>query len=110
LGYQFLARLSLAAVVSLGSRAGAAGAIDGAVTFPAELVPSMTVFASDVDTSAIHSVQLVRGQANFTVNVPPGRYLVFMAPNEAGARTSMERTRSTACARRTISANVRITR
>jgi hypothetical protein len=86
LGYQFLARLSLAAVVSLGSRAGAvAGAIDGAVTFPAQRAPSMTVFASDLDTSAIHSVQLVRGQANFTVNVPPGRYLVFMAPNEAGA-------------------------
>jgi len=45
----------------------------------------MTVFASDLDTSAIHSVQLVRGQANFTVNVPPGRYLVFTAPNEPGA-------------------------
>src|SRR5258708_34014684 len=45
----------------------------------------MTVFASDVDTSKIHSVQLVRGQANFTVNVPPGRYLVFTAPNEPGA-------------------------
>jgi hypothetical protein len=86
LGYQLLARLSLAAVASLGARAGAAaGAIEGAVTFPAELVPSMTVFASDLDTSTIHSVQLIRGQTNFTVNVPPGRYLVFMAPNEPGA-------------------------
>jgi len=86
LGYQVLARLVQAAVVSLGLCAGAgAGAIEGAVTFPAQLVPSMTVFASDVDTSKIHSVQLVRGQANFTVNVPPGRYLVFTAPNEPGA-------------------------
>jgi hypothetical protein len=51
LAYQFLARLSLAAVVSLGSRAGAvAGAIEGAVTFPSEFVPSMTVYASDLDT------------------------------------------------------------
>jgi hypothetical protein len=86
LGYQFLARLSLAAVASLAPRAGAvAGGIDGAVTFPAELVPSMTVYASDLDTSTIHLVQLARGQANFTVRVPPGRYLVFMAPNEPGA-------------------------
>jgi hypothetical protein len=86
LGYQVFARLSLAAVASLGLCAGAgAGAIEGAVTFPTELIPSMTVFASDLETSKIHSVQLVRGQANFTVNVPPGRYLVFTAPNEPGA-------------------------
>jgi len=86
LGYQVLARLVQAAVVSLGPWCGAgAGAIEGAVTFPTELVPSMTVFASDLDTSKIHSVQLIRGQANFIVNVPPGHYLVFTAPNEPGA-------------------------
>jgi len=86
LGYQLLVRLSLAAVASLGSSAGAAGGvIEGAVTFPSQLVPSMTVYASDLDTLKIHSVQLARGQANFTVEVPPGRYLVFTAPNEPGA-------------------------
>lgn len=86
MGYQFLLCLALAAVTSLGASAGAcAGAIEGAVTFPAQLVPSMTVYASDLDTLKIHSVPLVRGQANFTVEVPPGRYLVFLAPNEPGA-------------------------
>ena len=86
MGYQFLLRSSLAAVVSLGASAGAgAGAIEGAVTFPAQLVPSMTVYASDLDTLKIHSVPLMRGQANFTVEVPPGRYLLFLAPNEPGA-------------------------
>jgi hypothetical protein len=86
LGYQFFVRLSLAAAASLGGSAGAgAGAIEGAVTFPAQLVPSMTAYASDLDTLKIHSVQLMRGQANFTVEVPPGRYLVFLAPNEPGA-------------------------
>lgn len=84
MGYPFLVCLSLAAVTLLGASAGA-GAIDGAVTFPAQLVPSMTVYASDLDTSKIHSVPLMRGQANFTVEVPPGRYLVFLAPNEPGA-------------------------
>jgi hypothetical protein len=86
LGYQFLVCLSLAAVTSLGGSAGAvAGAIEGAVTFPAQFVPSMTVYASDLDTLKIHSVPLMRGHANFTVEVPPGRYLVFLAPNEPGA-------------------------
>jgi hypothetical protein len=86
LGYQFLVRLSLAAVASLGWSAGVvAGAIEGEVIFPTQLVPSMTVYASDLDTLKIHSVQLMRGQATFTVEVPPGRYFVFLAPNQPGA-------------------------
>jgi len=86
LGYQILVRRLWAAVASLGlSAAAAAGTIEGTVTFPSQRVPSMTVYASDVETSRVHSVQLVRGQANFTVEVPAGRYLVFLAPNEPGA-------------------------
>lgn len=86
MGYQFLVRLSLAAAASLGQCAGAlAGALEGAVTFPTQLVPSMTVYVSGLDTPRIRSVRLARGQANFTVEVPPGRYLVFLAPNEPGA-------------------------
>jgi hypothetical protein len=85
LGYQLLVRLSLAAVASLQSAGAGAGAIEGTITFPSQLVPSMTVYASDLDAPRVHSVQLVRGQANFTVELPPGRYLVFLAPNETGA-------------------------
>jgi hypothetical protein len=86
LGYQFFVRLSLAAVASLGQSAGVlAGTITGTVTFPTQLVHSMTVYVSDLDTSRVRSVQLARGQANFTVAVPSGHYLVFLAPNEPGA-------------------------
>jgi hypothetical protein len=86
LGYQFFVRLSLAAMVSLGQSAGVlAGTIVGTVTFPTQLVPSMTVYVSDLDSSRVRSVPLARGQANFTVAVPSGRYLVFLAPNEPGA-------------------------
>jgi hypothetical protein len=86
LRYQFPPRLLPAAVASLAFCAGAAaGTIDGTVTFPGEQVPSMTVYASDLETSRVHSVQLARGQASFTVEVPAGRYLVFLAPNEPGA-------------------------
>jgi len=86
LGYPFLARLSLAALGSLEIGAGAlAGSIDGAIVFPSQLVPSMTVYATDVDSSRVRTLQLARGQTNFSVDVPPGRYLVFLAPNEPGA-------------------------
>jgi len=86
LGYQFLLRLSLAAVASLGLGAGAgAGTIEGAIIFPSEFVPSMTAYASDLETSRVHSVQLQRGQTNFILEVPAGRYVVFLAPNEPGA-------------------------
>lgn len=84
--YRFLASLSLAAVMSLGHCAGAvAGSIEGAISFPSRLVPSMTVYAADLDSSRVRTLQLARGQTNFSVEVPAGRYLVFLAPNEAGA-------------------------
>jgi len=84
-GYEFLVRLSLAAAAVLQAAAAGAASIEGSITFPSQLVPSLTVYASEVDTARVHSVQLVRGQANFSVEVPFGRYLVFLAPNETGA-------------------------
>ncbi len=84
--YPFLARLSLAAMMSLGPCAGAlAGSIDGAISFPSQRVPSMTVYAADLDSSRVRTLQLARDQTNFSVDVPPGRYRVFLAPNEPGA-------------------------
>lgn len=84
--HPLLIRWYMLAVASLGASAGAnAGTIAGTVAFPSQVVPSMTVYASELDTSKIHTVQLTRGQVNFTVEVPPGRYLVFLAPNEPGA-------------------------
>ena len=85
MGCEFLVRLSLAAAAALQTAGAGAAAIEGSITFPSQLVPSLTVYASDVDTARVHSVQLVRGQANFSVEVPFGRYLVFLAPNETGA-------------------------
>jgi len=86
LGYRFFPRLSLAAAVSLGSSAGvSAGTLEGIVTFPSQFVPPMTVYVSDLDSARVHTVQLPHGQTNFTAEVPPGRYVVFLAPNEPGA-------------------------
>ncbi len=81
-----LVRASLAALVSLEHSAAApAGAIEGSIAFPGQLVQSMTLYAADLDTSRVHSIRLARGQPNFTVDVPAGRYLVFVAPNDVDA-------------------------
>jgi hypothetical protein len=82
---RFLLRLSLAAALLAQSAGAAAGTIEGTVAFPGLFVPSMTVYAAEVDTSKVRTVQLARGQSSFTVDVPPGRYVIFLAPNEPGA-------------------------
>jgi hypothetical protein len=81
-----LARLSLTAAASFAESIGAlAATIEGSVTFPSGFVPPLTAYASDLESSRVHTVQLARGQAKFTLEVPPGRYAVFLAPNEPGA-------------------------
>jgi hypothetical protein len=86
MSYGYLACFSIAAAASFCPCTGVlAGTIEGAVAFPSRAVPAMTVYASELETSRLHSVQLARGQTAFSVEVPPGRYLVFLAPNEPGA-------------------------
>jgi hypothetical protein len=76
----------LAAAAALGPCAAAlAGTIEGSVEFPGGLVPALTVYASDLDTSKVRMLQLARGQTSFAVEVPPGRYVVFLAPTEPGS-------------------------
>jgi hypothetical protein len=79
-------RVSLAAALSLGICApAAAGSLDGTVAFPSDFVPSMTVYASEADSSRVHTATLSRGQKSFTLELPPGRYLIFLSPNDPGA-------------------------
>jgi hypothetical protein len=79
-------RSSVAAIASLSlSVAGRAAIIEGAVTFPSQFVPPMRVYVYELDTSHIRSVQIAEGQASFRVEVPAGRYNVFLAPVEPGA-------------------------
>ncbi|HEY1313830.1 MAG TPA: hypothetical protein VGE92_08130 [Steroidobacteraceae bacterium] len=86
MGYQHAARVALAAWTMVAVSADArAGAIAGAVAFPSQRVPSLTVYAAGIDSSRVASVQLAAGQANFTLEVPAGRYLVFSAPRDADA-------------------------
>lgn len=84
--YRYFACLSIAAAASFCPGAAVlAGTIEGAVAFPSQTVPAMTVYAADLETSRLHTIQLARGQTNFSLEVPAGRYWVFLAPNEPGA-------------------------
>jgi hypothetical protein len=83
--YRYLACLSIAAAAPFASAGAVAGTIEGAVVFPSQRAPSMTVYAAELDTSRLQTLQLARGQTTFSVDVPPGRYWVFLAPNEPGA-------------------------
>ena len=86
MGDHLLARLPLAAAASAALFGAAeAGVIVGSVTFPSGFTPSMTVYAAELDTLGVSFTQLVRGQTNFSLDVPPGRYWVFVAPNEPGS-------------------------
>jgi hypothetical protein len=85
MSYRYLACFSIAAATFCPSTDAVAGTIEGAVAFPSQNVPAMTVYASELETSRLHTVQLARGQTTFMVEVPPGQYFVFLAPNEPGA-------------------------
>ena len=74
------------AVALLGiCRLAAAATIEGQISFPGQAAPPMTAYVCEVETSRIRTVPLAQGQARFAVEVPQGRYIVFLAPREAGA-------------------------
>lgn len=62
-----------------------AATIEGEITFPSRNSPPLTAYAFELDTARIRTASVPEEQAKFSIDVPPGRYVVFMAPNEPGA-------------------------
>jgi hypothetical protein len=80
------AAAALAALAGLGaSPAALAAYIEGQIGFPGQSAPPMTAYVCEVDTSRIRTIPIAPGQNKFAVEVPAGRYIVFLAPREAGA-------------------------
>lgn len=80
------------AVAALGAVAGffaspaaRAAYIEGQIGFPGQSAPPMMAYICEVDTSRIRTIPIAPGQNKFAVEVPAGRYLVFLAPREPGA-------------------------
>ena len=81
-----LVRLAASCLIALGTAAHAdAAEIDGEISFPGRNVPPMTAYACEIDTSKILTTAIARDQRQFSVEVPPGRYVVFLAPSTPGA-------------------------
>jgi hypothetical protein len=79
---------AIAVFAALGAIIGAPGfasVIDGEISFPGRSIPTMTAYACDLDTARIRAVPIAADQTRFSIEVPPGRYVVFLAPKEPGA-------------------------
>jgi hypothetical protein len=58
--------------------------IAGRITFPGRSMPAAVVFLRSLDTETLHQQAVRRGEVEFSIDVPPGRYWVFMRPDEPG--------------------------
>jgi hypothetical protein len=62
-----------------------AATIEGEITFPSRSAPALTAYAFELDSAKIRTALVAEDQSRFSIEVPPGRYVVFTAPNEPGA-------------------------
>lgn len=90
------ALLGLAACLLHGSAA--AATVEGAVTFPGRMVTAARIYARNLETGALHEATLRRGEREFRMDLPAGRYWLFIRPLEAGlVELYGGRTRFSAC-------------
>jgi len=75
----------LAFVGVTAARISGAAVIEGEIAFPTPRMPGMLAYAFEVETSQRKVVAVAADQTRFSIEVPPGRYLVFLAPSEPGA-------------------------
>jgi hypothetical protein len=61
-----------------------AGVLEGSVTFPGRTIPGSTIYARNVESGVLHKVALRRGERTFQLELPAGRYWLFMRPEEPG--------------------------
>ena len=62
-----------------------AATIEGEITFPSRSSPPLIAYAFELDTARTRTAPVPEDQAKFSIDVPPGSYVVFMTPNEPGA-------------------------
>jgi hypothetical protein len=74
----------VAMTFAIAARAAALG-VDGNLTFPGSFTPAMLVYAREVDNSKIQTLATRAQQTSFHFDLPPGRYVFFAEPDEAGA-------------------------
>lgn len=75
---------SLAAALALLSQAGPAATLEGRITFPGRAMPAATVYARNIESAELHQASLGRNEAAFRMELPAGKYWVFVQPREPG--------------------------
>jgi hypothetical protein len=73
---------ALAAV--LVSSASPAATLTGRIAFPGRAPPAATIYVRALDGLSLHRQALRRGETQFSIEVPAGRYWVFARPDEPG--------------------------
>ena len=60
------------------------GTITGRIAFPGRNMPDAILYARNLDTQAQYSQAVRSGEAQFSLEVPAGRYWIFARPEEPG--------------------------
>jgi hypothetical protein len=77
---------AIAAAATLGvSCPSLAAPLAGRVATPSDVVPALVVHAWSKTSGRAYSVTTAVGQTSYSLEVPPGRYVVFAAPADPGA-------------------------
>jgi len=78
------ALLALSAIGVTSVAPSIAATLEGRVQYPGRAVPAATLYVRNVDTGALESVALRRNEATYRFELPPGKYWVFVRPEEPG--------------------------
>lgn len=73
-----------ALVAALVSSAAWSGTLSGRIAFPGRTPPAATVYLRGLDGLSLHQQTLKRGETEYSLEVPAGRYWVFARPDEPG--------------------------
>jgi hypothetical protein len=61
-----------------------AGSVSGRIAFPGRTPPAVTVYVRGLDGLTLHHQALKRGEVEYSLEVPAGRYWIFARPDEPG--------------------------
>ncbi len=86
MGNDWIFRGPAAAVAALCISANTGAAvIEGEIIFPSRIEPAVMIFAYELDTAHLVTAPKAADPHRFSIDVPPGRYAVFVAPTDPGA-------------------------
>ncbi len=75
---------AVAVLATLVSSTSWPGTVDGRISFPGRTPPAATVYLRALDGLSLHKQALRRGETEYSIEVPGGRYWIFARPDEPG--------------------------